>query len=98
MKLELHKCVPAEVDEAVEWYEDQRPALGAEFLTAFKTHVAAILERPRTFGFWRGSRRVRRLKMRRFPYDILFWILPGRIRILSVRHVKRHPSCGARRY
>ena len=97
MKLEFHERVPVEADEAVEWYENQSPHLGARFLAAYRVSVETILKRPRTFGYWRNSRRVRRMKMHRFPSDILFRILPGRIRILCVRHHKRHPSYGMHR-
>ena len=72
MKLDLHPKVPAEAEEAIFWYESQRSGLGNEFLTELRSAFALLLSRPGTFGFWQASTRVRRMKMQRFPYDILY--------------------------
>ena len=97
MNVRHHPSVAGEVTEAVRWYEERSSGLGDEFFESLQNHIAIIAKRPRSFGFWLNSRRVRRMKMHRFPFDILFRILPDRIRILCVRHHKRHPSYGMHR-
>lgn len=81
MKLEYHRLVRAELAQAFDWYEDHRAGLGSEFLDIFEAALPVLLKRPRSFGLWGRSHRVRRMKLPGFPYDVLFCILSGRIRI-----------------
>ena len=79
------------------WYEEQRTGLGGEFFEGFTAALQQIQSHPERFGFWLESKFVRWLKMKRFPYAILFEIRPDRVRILCLRHEKRHPSFGLNR-
>lgn len=94
MKLSFHRRVQAEVDEAVDWYEEQSAGLGEDFFAKFKDALAQIEARPEGFSFWLASSSVRRVKLRRFPYDVLYEIRSGRVRVLCLRHEKRHPRYG----
>jgi hypothetical protein len=53
-----------------------------------------FLQEPEAHGFWLGSETVLRAPMKRFPYAVLYEIRPDKVRILSVRHDKRHPCYG----
>lgn len=97
MKLSFHHQVQKEVNEGVAWYEDQNPGLGEAFLSAVLATLNQIQIRPDGFGFFLGSKTVRRSRLKRFPYDVLYEIRPDRIRILCLRHCKRRPSYGQRR-
>ncbi|MBN8421398.1 MAG: type II toxin-antitoxin system RelE/ParE family toxin [Verrucomicrobia bacterium] len=97
MKLSYHRRVQAEVDEAVDWYEEQSAGLGEDFFAKFKDALALIEACPEGFSFWLASSSVRRVKLRRFPYDVLYEIRPGRVRVLCLRHEKRHPRYGVGR-
>ena len=97
MNLSYHRRVQAEVDEAVDWYEEQSAGLGEDFFAKLKDALAQIEAHPEGFGFWLASSSVRRVKLRRFPYDVLYEIRLGRVRILCVRHEKRHPRYGVGR-
>jgi plasmid stabilization system protein ParE len=58
----------------------------------------AILDaaaRPESFSI--RERDVRRVNLRQFPYHFLFRIAGDTVRILVVRHHKRHPSLGIHR-
>jgi hypothetical protein len=88
MKLSFHRRVQAEVDEAVDWYEEQSAGLGEDFFTKFKDALAQIEAHPEGFSFWLASSSVRRVKLRRFPDDVLYEIRPGRVRVLCLRHEK----------
>lgn len=94
MKLSYHLRVQIETDEAVDWYEEQSPGLGDDFFAKLKETLAQIEAHPEGFSFWLASISVRRAKLRRFPYDVLYEIRPGRVRILCLRHEKRHPRYG----
>jgi plasmid stabilization system protein ParE len=94
MKLTFHARVQREANEAVRWYEEQKHGLGDEFFTELLHALEHAAAKPEQFSFWLESATVRRVKLRRFPYDVLFEIRPGRVRVLCVRHEKRHPSFG----
>jgi hypothetical protein len=61
-------------------------------LQASLDQVACHAER---FSFWLGSQRIRRVKLKRFPYEVLFEIRSEEeVRVLCVRHEKRHSQYG----
>jgi len=82
------------VKEAVRWYEDRNEGLGDDFFSKLTAVLNQILANPEGYGFWLGSKTVRRAKLKRFPYAVLYEIRPGKIRVLCVRHDKRRPSYG----
>lgn len=45
MKLSYHLRVQAEVNEAVDWYEEQSPGLGDDFFTKLKEALVQIAGR-----------------------------------------------------
>ena len=94
MKLSFHRLVQPEANEAARWYEDQKEGLGDDFFLKLTQALNQISENPQRFGFWLESQSVRRAKLKRFPYAILYEIRPGKVRILCVRHNKRHPAFG----
>ncbi|MEZ5385339.1 MAG: hypothetical protein R3F13_07485 [Prosthecobacter sp.] len=96
-KLRFHIRVQDEVDEAVRWYDDQRPGLGDDFYAKFSEAVGQAARHPEGFSFWLRSRTIRRVKLSRFPYDVLFELRADAVRIVCLRHEKRHPSFGSGR-
>ncbi len=70
MKLSYHRRVQTEVNEAVDWYEEQSAGLGDDFFAKLKEALTQIEARPEGFSFWLASPSVRRVKLRRFPYDV----------------------------
>ena len=94
MKLAYHRLVQREVNEAVRWYEDRSEGLGDDFFSKLTAVLNHILANPEGHGFWLGSKTVRRAKLKRFPYAVLYEMRPGKIRVLCVRHDKRRPSYG----
>jgi plasmid stabilization system protein ParE len=97
MKLTYHRLVQREVSEAVRWYEEAREGLGDDFFAKLTAILDAVADRPEIHGFWLGSGTIRRAKLKRFPYAVLYEIRPGKVRILCVRHDKRHPAYGMSR-
>jgi len=94
MKLSFHRRVQGEVDEAIEWYEEQSAGLGEDFYLKLQEALALVRAHPESFAFWLSSKTIRRVKLKRFPYDVLYELRPGRVRVLCVRHEKRHPRFG----
>ena len=80
----------AEFDEAVDWYEQQRAGLGADFVA----QVQAVLDRISTAPdlYAQVFREVRRAVVRRFPYAILYKVEPQHVVVLAVFHGRRDPK------
>lgn len=97
MKLTYHSTVQLEVDDAVWWYEEQRLGLGHEFFAMLLQTLTQIQAHPEAFSYWLRSSTIRRANLKRFPYQVLFEVRPDRIKILCLRHEKRHPRYGSGR-
>ncbi len=79
-----------EVQEAVEWYEDQRAGLGEE-LAGELAHVVSLIERfP---DAWHPlTKRIRRQRLDRFPYNVVYARAAQEIVVLVFSHQHRHPG------
>ena len=84
-----------DLDEAVSWYEAQRPGLGAEFLSAIEAAIGQLHETPEKFPVVHGD--VRRVRARRFPYSIYFRVRTAQVVVVAVFHARRDPSVWKRR-
>ena len=96
MRLILHPKVYADIDKIMEHYEQvATPELANEFYGELRKFMADVAARPESFSI--RKRDIRRVNLHRFPYHFLFRIAGDVVRILVVRHHKRHPSLGMRR-
>ena len=84
----------AELTEAVRWYEMHRAGLGADFLAAVDEAMARIEENTRTGARVPGveDQAIRRVFVRRFPYNVVYMELAGRLHVLAVAHDRRRPA------
>ena len=90
MRLIYHPEAEAELIAAAQFYENRVPALGAEFLEAIDAGAALILQDPRRWRVVEGD--IRRYMLSRFPYAIYYRVLPDEVRVLAVKHHRRHPD------
>jgi len=79
-----------ELDEAISYYNGQVAGLGDAFLL----EVVAAIERIRRFpeGWHPLSEHVRRCRLRRFPYGLIYQPDKNEIIIVAVAHSHRRPS------
>ena len=75
---------------ARDWYDEQRPGLGEEFLTAVRSTLTTIQHYPKIFSPSYGE--VRRAIVSRFPYAVFYIVEPKRIVVLAVLHTSRDPK------
>lgn len=69
--------------------------LAAEFTEDFLRSVSLAVNFPLMYRAYENG--LRRVNLRRFPYNILFFVTDTEIRIQVVRHSSRHPSYGTGR-
>jgi plasmid stabilization system protein ParE len=91
----LRRPAAAEFDEAFDWYEAQRPGLGAAFAVAVQHTFDRIVAHPGAQPLVLGD--VRKAVVRRFPYCIYYRIHPDRLEVIAVFHTRREPSAWQRR-
>ncbi len=90
MDIRLLQVAEQELDEAVEYYNGERPGLGRDFLLEFLNSLERIKTYPETWhSFSTGTRRC---QMRRFPYGIVYQITEKEILVLAVAHLHRRPE------
>jgi toxin ParE1/3/4 len=92
VKLELILApeAEAEIAEARDWYDARRLGLGAEFLAEVHVALAVIEENPLQYQIsWQHFRSV---GLDRFPYNLIYSVSSGAIRVVACVHGKRDPK------
>jgi plasmid stabilization system protein ParE len=79
----------AEMAEAADWYEKRGKGLGADFLRAVDSTVAAIFRNPFQYQTVEGE--LRRAGLRRFPYSLIYIASDRELNIVACFHGHRDP-------
>lgn len=96
MRLVFHPRVYSDIDKIMAYYEASGSAqLADDFYGELRSFMAEAATRPESFSI--RERDIWRVNLERFPYHFLFRIVGDAIRVLVVRHHRRHPSHGIRR-
>jgi plasmid stabilization system protein ParE len=96
MRVEYHPAIETEINEIRSYYDERSPGLGSEFVGEFERQILALATAPERWMVVTGD--IRRCLMRRFPYIVYFrWINSDLIRIVVVKHQRRHPQYGRNR-
>jgi plasmid stabilization system protein ParE len=85
-----------EYDAASDYFDGQRPGLGALFIASIQAAIKRIQRNPQGFGRYKSSR-YRFCVVRRFRYVVYFRELRDRIRIVAIAHGSRRPGYWRRR-
>jgi hypothetical protein len=70
--------------------------LGEDFFAEFQIGIRKAVENPRYFHFDRSG--LRRCNLDRFPYHFLYDIRDPYIRVWVLRHNRRNPQLGLKRF
>jgi len=84
-----------DITEAQDWYRREGSVLAASFRAGLDRQLSRILQHPTQFPFARAD--VRRAKLRRFPYSVLFRVMPDAIYVIACFHSSRDPNVWLRR-
>jgi toxin ParE1/3/4 len=78
--------------QAVKFYEDRRPGLGARLIKEFERTIRFAVERPLTWKMVHASG-IRRIDLARFPYAIFFRLIAaGGLQVTAFAHHRRRPG------
>jgi toxin ParE1/3/4 len=90
VRVSFNELAERELNEAAQFYEQQRPGLGAAFVDEVQRCSAVALDHPQSGQLVAGT--IRRLLCRRFPYGVLYAIKEDEVRILAVMNLRRRPG------
>ena len=82
----------ADLEEAYQWYEERQPGLGSRFAQAAEDCVDRIRERPGLYAMADEALGVRRGRIDRFPYSVMYLVEPSLVVVLAVIHQARDAS------
>jgi toxin ParE2 len=90
VNVRLLEVAQQELDEAIAYYDAQAPGLG----NAFLLETVAAIDRIRRFpDAWHPlGEGIRRCRLRRFPYGVIYHFENDDILILAVAHLHRRPD------
>ena len=87
----FHPRIEADVREAVAYYDERSPGLGARFKRTFYLTVDDILVFPGKHAV-KADQEIRTRLMRPFPYLIFYAAEGGVVFVLSVQYAGRRPA------
>ena len=88
-RLLLESEAKADLVEAFDWYENQRPGLGSEYLAEVASVLEDIERNPEAYAIVQGQ--TRRALVRRFPYAVFYVVDPELVAVTAVMHGRRDP-------
>ena len=91
MSYDFHPAAEAEHLESVAYFESKRPGLGATYLAEFERAMNIVCEAPHRYPVEKQPD-VRRVRMKRFPFAVMFRESSGTVQVLAVAHSRRRPQ------
>jgi plasmid stabilization system protein ParE len=89
LRVVFRRAARQDYEDAMLWYEAQRPGLGVELRIEVDRAMAMAAEEPRRFP--RMHKEARCVRVRRFPYSVYFLAEAQRLVVVSVFHARRDP-------
>lgn len=95
MRLAYHPQVQRDANRILRHYDRIALRLGDEFWAELMRLMDLVSSQPQRFHF--AQKGLWRANLRRFPYHLLFREKPAGVRVIVLRHNRRHPGYGTSR-
>lgn len=96
MEIRYHRRVQSDLNGALSYYQEASESLAVDFYEEFLAGISKVIDNPKIYHF--DSCGLRRCNLERFPYHFLYDLRLGHIRVWVLRHDRRKPSFGMRRF
>ncbi|HSG32380.1 MAG TPA: type II toxin-antitoxin system RelE/ParE family toxin [Thermodesulfobacteriota bacterium] len=90
MKVKFLVEAQLELDETINYYNQEVAGLGDSFLREILSTIDRIIEFPNSWHLL--SNEIRRCQTRRFPYGLIYSIIDNELLVLSVSNLHRRPN------
>jgi toxin ParE1/3/4 len=78
-----------DIQDAFDWYELQRSGLGSEFMNEVEDGLEKLSRHPQHYSA--STQKYRKLRIKRFPYLLIFEIEDLKVIINAVRRISQKP-------
>lgn len=95
MNVHFHPDAEREIEDALAWYDGMSQRLGDEFLKELEQSLDRIRNFPEAWAIF--STNTRRCRLQKFPYGIVYRLVPDDIQVIAVMHLHRKPDYWAER-
>ena len=95
MNIHFHPDAEKEIEEAIDWYDGLSRRLGNDFLRDLEQSLERINTFPEAWALFLAT--TRRCRLRKFPYGIVYRLMPMGIQVIAVMHLHRQPDYWAER-
>jgi plasmid stabilization system protein ParE len=90
VEVEFHPEAQLESNQAALHYRESSVVAALRFVRELNKAFTKIENSPERWPPWLNG--TRRLVIAKFPFSVIYRILPDRVRILAVAHERRHPE------
>ena len=87
--LKIIKPAELELDDAFQYYENELFGLGSKFINSFRHAINRIISHPSAWTCIQDN--VRKCRLDKFPFDIIYAIEEKMIVIIAISHHHRKP-------
>lgn len=81
-----------EMKDAYLYYEHAQTGLGERFLSELQKRYDGIQEHPQFYGFIDTRRKIRNVKIKHFPYQVVYEITENSVVVFSIFNSYQDPS------
>lgn len=96
MRIRILGVASQELEEAVDYYNTERPGLGSDLAIEFRTSLDRIRQYPGAAPLFAEG--IRRSRLSRFPYGVLYFVSNETILIVGFMHTAMDPKPWQNRY
>ncbi|HQU78499.1 MAG TPA: type II toxin-antitoxin system RelE/ParE family toxin [Azonexus sp.] len=86
----FHPEAEAELNAAIDWYEERQPGLGLDLAAEVQAAIERAVQLPDAWSELAPG--IRRVLTHRFPYGVLYAQAGTTLHILAVMHLARQPG------
>lgn len=79
----------ADIQNAFEWYEGQLAGLGYELIEEVEEALERLSRHPQHYSA--SNQKYRKLRIKRFPYLVIFEIEDVQVIVIAVRRISQEP-------
>lgn len=80
-----------QIAKSYDYYEEMRLGLGEEFLQELEKRYDDLTNHPEYYSFIDNRKIIRNIKIKRFPYVLIFEIEANKVIILYVHNTSKQP-------